>query len=231
MLLAIVACVSSCGQTEGETGGEESSYETDTNTLKAPKILGFEDKSFVLSWTAVKNATSYKVIYNGTEKETTGNSWKLDCISFSNSFRVMALSEDSESEWSEEFVYECDKITVDGIEYSLKDEKVSVDGYVGSDKDIIIPSTICGYEVSSISDGAFFGNRTKIERMMLPYSVNYIGTNAFADCNDLQIEVNIAECGGTLEEWEQNVTIEEGNTDVLDVIKGIRPKIGWSPFV
>lgn len=228
---------SSCGRTDYDTGIAETSCDSEASDtepqkeiLKTPNILGFDNKSFVLSWSPVSGATSYKILYNGIETETKSTSWKLDHISFSNSFRIMAVSENSVSEWSKEFYYECGKINIDGIEYSLTDGVVSVDAYKGSSKNVIVLPAIDGYEVSSISDGAFLGNKTGIERVMLPYSITYIGKNAFADCDDLQIEVRITE-GVTLDDWEKNVTIKEGNIDVLDVIKGIRPKIGWNPYV
>ncbi len=61
---------------------------------------------------------------------------------------------------------------------------VSIFMYMGEEKDVIIPSTIEGLPVTNIDTLAFSG--TKIKSVLVPESVNSIGAEAFANCQELK---------------------------------------------
>lgn len=71
--------------------------------------------------------------------------------------------------------------------------------------------------------------QTKFE-VDIPITLKKIGTNAFNNCNDVCIRVALGNSGIDLWEWADTISISEGNKDVLDVIKGRRPAIGWSIY-
>ncbi len=57
----------------------------------------------------------------------------------------------------------------------------TITGYVGSDSNVTVPSTIDGYPVIAIGDEVF-QERDDITSITIPDGVTSIGDNAFVDC-------------------------------------------------
>ena len=56
--------------------------------------------------------------------------------------------------------------------------------YLGSDTDVVVPSTLDGYDVVSIGQYTFKG-KTTLESIVIPNTVNTIANNVFQDCTNL----------------------------------------------
>ncbi len=78
--------------------------------LDTPKQVSFDNRTYVLSWNAVENASAYIIYYNGTET-TVDNSdarEQITIIAQENVFKVKAVGDGayySDSEWSQEVTY------------------------------------------------------------------------------------------------------------------------------
>ena len=66
---------------------------------------------------------------------------------------------------------------------------IIISGYSGSEKDVVIPSTIENYPVVELSTGVFFENNY-LESITIPNSVKKIGGLTFSGCTKLKT-VNI----------------------------------------
>ena len=81
-----------------------------------------------------------------------------------------------------------DAVSIDGLEYSINESGATVTGYSGSSSSVIIPSSITqdgiDYPVISIDHSAFYGCST-IESVVIPDSVNSLGSNVFEGCSNL----------------------------------------------
>ena len=115
---------------------------------------------------------------------------------------------------------------------------MSVIGYVGRPTDIVIPSNYEGFVVNEIGTYAFCGFEDKLSsnqssgfvRCDIPDTITKISTGAFFGCDDLKVQYNYKN-SMSLEEWLEQLVIEEKNDHVLDVINGKRPAIGWKKYV
>lgn len=73
-------------------------------------------------------------------------------------------------------------------EYRINNDNstVTITGYLGSSKEITIPSSIPvgvkEYNVISVSENAFYGN-TKLTKVIIPDTIISIGNDAFANCS------------------------------------------------
>ena len=72
----------------------------------------------------------------------------------------------------------------DGLVYTVTDGCVTVVGYTGSEKNLIIPETIDGYPVTNIGPRAFYGCST-LQFVVIPEGVTAIEHNAFAWCANM----------------------------------------------
>lgn len=132
-----------------------------------------------------------------------------------------------------------------GIQYSYKDDVLTVIGYQGNlNEGFTIPNECYGKKIVAIGASAFEGLGNRIEdsnivfRINIPSTIKSIGKNAFKDCNDIKVLL-VPEQGDTVigtnydalaEEWANEVVIGEGNDHLIDVIKQKRPAIGWSEY-
>lgn len=71
-----------------------------------------------------------------------------------------------------------------GLKYSFTDDVATVIGYVGTDENVVIPSSIDGHTVLMILDAAFASNEV-ITSVQIPSTVTYIGLKAFMSCPNL----------------------------------------------
>ncbi|WP_438346995.1 cadherin-like beta sandwich domain-containing protein [Paenibacillus sp. FA6] len=67
--------------------------------------------------------------------------------------------------------------TLEGLEYEIRSSGVTITGYTGTNKDVIIPTTIEGSPVTSIGVSAFFYKQ--LTSVAIPASVTSIGISAF----------------------------------------------------
>ncbi len=67
------------------------------------------------------------------------------------------------------------------FQYSVKDGKITILKYVGSEKVVLVPDKIGECPVTHIADTAFEGNTT-LEKVILPSSLECIGWFAFRSC-------------------------------------------------
>ncbi len=65
--------------------------------------------------------------------------------------------------------------------YVVSNGEATITGYSGNDSNVLIPSTLNNYTVTSIKDRAFYQN-FKIESITIPSSVKNIGSYAFNNC-------------------------------------------------
>ena len=71
-----------------------------------------------------------------------------------------------------------------GFKYILVDKCASITAYEGSNTKIVIPTTIDGYKVTSIADGAF--ENSNISNVIISEGVESIGWFAFDGCTALK---------------------------------------------
>ena len=86
-------------------------------------------------------------------------------------------------------------MTSKDYKYSVVDNEVVIDEYLGNDRDVKIPETIDGKRVTSIGEDAFSGC-TDLTSITIHDSVTSIGDHAFYDCTGLT-SVNIS----NIEAW------------------------------
>ena len=72
----------------------------------------------------------------------------------------------------------------DGLHYRISNGKVTITGYSGRNMDLVIPSKIEGYPVTSIEKEAFQDHRY-LNSVTIPNSVTSIGDYAFYCCESL----------------------------------------------
>jgi hypothetical protein len=89
-------------------------------------------------------------------------------------------------------------------------------------EDVTIPDS-----VTTIENYAF-ENCKNIKNVYIPNSVTKIGENAFYNCVD--VTINIIMDKDELNVWADTLEVAAGNDQVVDVIKGRRPAIGWSIY-
>lgn len=68
--------------------------------------------------------------------------------------------------------------------YEIVNEQVKINGFIGSETEVVIPSAIEGYPVTKIGNYAF--DNSKFVSVKLPNSVETIGEQAFAWCESLK---------------------------------------------
>lgn len=73
---------------------------------------------------------------------------------------------------------------VKDLSYEIVDNTVVIKGYLGDDKQVVIPETIEGVKVVTIGENAFADS--EVESVILPDSIMEIGDDAFQDCKNLK---------------------------------------------
>ena len=71
----------------------------------------------------------------------------------------------------------------------IDEQSVKIQGYLGDEKEIVVPAEIDGYAVKSI-DGFAFNNNKNIEKVTLPEGITTIYDGAFYGCENLK-SINI----------------------------------------
>ena len=66
----------------------------------------------------------------------------------------------------------------------LADQTAQITGYNGTERDVVIPSSVSGYTVTGIGEKAFYNN-TSVLTVTIPDSVTSIGSYAFYCCTSL----------------------------------------------
>ena len=71
-----------------------------------------------------------------------------------------------------------------GFKYIIANGVATITGYDGSEKKIVIPSTVGGYNVVAIADGAF--EKSKLTDVIISDGIERIGWFTFGNCPDLK---------------------------------------------
>lgn len=121
----------------------------------------------------------------------------------------------------------------------IKGRTLSVKGYEGVVGDIVIPKEHEGYKITEIGENAFlgYGEKAADSQSMLgfvtiyiPETVVAIRKGAFNECSDIKPYYDQYANEMPVQEWLSNLTIEDENKHVLDVLEEKRPAIGWGKF-
>ena len=108
-------------------------------------------------------------------------------------------------------------------EYSVNssDKTATITDYNGTEKNVVIPSVIKGYTITSIGEGAF-ENCTFLSNITIPEGVTSIRYNAFNNCSSLA-SVTIPESVTSIGGWTfygcaslESVSIPESVTSIGD---------------
>ena len=70
--------------------------------------------------------------------------------------------------------------------YTIFEDHVEINYYIGNSEDVVIPAQIEGLPVTIIGNAAFYSN-DDLNSVVVPNNVIYIGNEAFANCDNLTI--------------------------------------------
>lgn len=126
------------------------------------------------------------VYFNGTETE-----WNEIIIDFDNGNEALVAATIHFNGMSDEPTDEPIEGETSDFEYEITDTQAEIIGYIGTATEVVIPSVIEGYNVTSIGEFAFFECET-ITKIIIPQGVKKIGESAFEACRELR-SINIPE--------------------------------------
>lgn len=86
------------------------------------------------------------------------------------------------------------------------------------------------YTVTKIAQEAFADLTGIVDKVIIPDTLKEIGDGAFRNCDGMEI-IAMLPSSVDVVEWTDSLIIGADNKHVADVIKGIRPKIGWNIYV
>ncbi len=113
---------------------------------------------------AFSNCSNIKTVYySGTQEE-----WEKVSIGANN-----------------KYIQNAEVIFTDGWHFEIKDGKATITGYDNLSELIEIPSTICGYTVTTIGSDSFRSHHRTLVTLIIPDSVTAIEEYAFYQCNSL----------------------------------------------
>ena len=75
----------------------------------------------------------------------------------------------------------------EGYQYTIEDGKALLLKYTGTNKNVVIPSTLNGYPVTKLTSDVFMNS--SIESVVIPSSITeyeLTGLNMFVNCNSLK---------------------------------------------
>ena len=114
--------------------------------------------------------------------------------------KEIASVEQSEEQESEELTEDIEISQQDteqiDVAYSVKNGEIAIDGYLGTDSHVVVPATINGIPVTSITDNAFQDCKD-LQTIELPEGLKTIGAWAFAESGLTQIQIpdSVSEIG------------------------------------
>ena len=132
-------------------------------------------------------------------------------------------------------------VQIDNFEYSLDEETMTatVIRYLDTTvaEKIFIPSTITynerEYTVTTLGKNLFKDLKLHMQsssvEVKIPATIRVIRKNAFYNCTDVRITA-VLDNSENLNEWVDSLTVAWGNYQVTDVLKDLRPAIGWSKY-
>lgn len=108
-----------------------------------------------------------------------------------------------------------DTYTSGDFEYQIEGGYATITGYVGTNRNIVIPKSLNGYPVNGIGESAFNGNASIIS-VIIPENVTFIGAHAFQNCASLR-KVDIQGGNVTFGSWNHNYNTFSGCTSLQSV--------------
>ena len=156
------------------TRNEDGTWTTTIHAMFNEKKLGFIP-SF---------KSSLPIYINGIPYDYYIQTVDLEIPSSGNVLITVSEEIDPESEWELHLA----TVEYDGPEWEyeiLDDQSVTIQGYLGNEKEIVVPSEIDGHAVKSIASWAF-SCCSSISSVTIPESVTEIGYGAFLECSGLQ---------------------------------------------
>ena len=114
----------------------------------------------------------------------------------------------------------------EGLEYTIHNEHIEIEGYNGIKSVLVIPDEIEGMPVTVIKFRAFYNNDF-ITKITLPKTLNTIGGYSFAECSNLK-EIEIVESVKTIGAgaFENCEHLKEMNLNAIDANGAVSPIVG-----
>ena len=156
--------------------------------LDKPTNVIFDDKE-ILSWKAVKNATVYIVCVDDKEYITENTEYDLfNILNQYKTYRIGVYAKDKSGKYleSDTFEIEYEVKSPFNIEYkkNVTDYEIVKQKPSDAKGKIIIPEIYSENEVTRIANAAF-ENCTGITGVILPETIDFLGTSVFSNCQSL----------------------------------------------
>ena len=126
-----------------------------------------------------------------------------------------------------------DMVMIIDYEYTISGFEAVIDRYVGSAREITLPSRLDGYPVTAIGEGAF-RDCTLLEAIKLADTINKVNENAFAGCSNLKridIPGDISSMPVTVfDEAHEDLVVYGKNSSVVYGVMQDNPEITFWPI-
>ena len=164
MMILLLTCVLVCGCANKHAEGEPQTPTISTDTSNPTDKIALD--------AAEARAEYYQTLVVELQKEI---------LSLKNEHASARVEYESRIEELETALGVPEEAPQSDFEYTTKDGKIMIVSYVGSEKVVSVPSEIGGCPVTHIYDAAF-ENNSKVEKVILPQSLESIGWFAFRGC-------------------------------------------------
>lgn len=213
--------------------GEQTAYETldiTTNAKTTPivEIINIRPKDVSVSFDIVRNdpdAVITKIVAgiflndSKISEKICNNSCSFDELLYSTEYTIqLTISYDLSDGVGSRTIKISTTTTTEnytdsqGFVYVFNsDQTVFVKSYVGTEKELTVPSSVLGYTITGICENAFA--KTGITSIVIPSTVNTIGAAAFNGCNKLE-SITLPFVGGT------HNTIESSTSTLFGFVFG-----------
>ena len=192
MMILLLTCVLVCGCANKHAEEEPQISTTPTDTSNPTDKIALD--------AAEARAEYYQTLVIELQKEI---------LSLKNEHASARVEYESRIEELETALGVPEAAPESDFEYTTKDGKIMIVAYVGSEKVVSVPSEIGGCPVTHIYDTAF-ENNLKVEKVILPQSLESIGWFAFRGCialSEVEIPASVSKIEyGAFDNCSANLT-------------------------